>query len=552
MYKNFYLFYQQIEEIKPTLLGALIHEVFTFRKNELIIVAGEPLKYLMMAPDINFPYLLLKAAASIRQPKYHLFAQLSGQHIMDILMVAFDKHVRIETQDFFIDAVFYGVQPNIFLYEKSGSMLASFKNGSPPVNPRQTDACSLLNFSSDRLRRLFKQESVCSVSAFLKNNIAALNARLIDEIIYRSGVNASDKINALSPEAQSRLMGVLNDLHNNLNGNICYLYNQAGQTKTISIFRLSQMETAPDTNWKEFTSRNECWSVFITGISEADNFRKLYLPCRQALEKRREYLEKSIKHLQNMQDMLALKEAAEQKGNLLLANKHRIKPGLSEVELENIFSETLEMIKIKLNPKKSVAENAAQYFTKYKDIDKRKTINDIKQSTFDGELKQVEALYKKLLAIKGYAALVRIYKSLEMMRLIQTAAPRENRNDEHLRFSFNRLILEKEWDIYIGRNGENNDLLTFGFANKWDIWLHAQGVPGSHVIIRLPRKNILPPARVLEQAAQLAAAHSKAQHATTVPVIYTEARYVSRMRKSLPGTVSVKNEKVIFVSPMKL
>ena len=112
-------------------------------------------------------------------------------------------------------------------------------------------------------------------------------------------------------------------------------------------------------------------------------------------------------------------------------------------------------------------------------------------------------------------------------------------------------MLNKDWEIFIGKNAENNEQLTFHFANKWDLWFHAQGVTGSHVILKLKHKNIHVPGSIIEKTAQFAAGYSKAQHSSTVPVIYTEVRYVSRIKNAPKGTVKTQNTNTIFVSPLK-
>ena len=122
----------------------------------------------------------------------------------------------------------------------------------------------------------------------------------------------------------------------------------------------------------------------------------------------------------------------------------------------------------------------------------------------------------------------------------------------HIQTTFKHLILEDNWHVYIGKSGENNDELTFKFANKQDYWFHAQGVPGSHVILKSQHKEQAPPYHILEQAAGIAAANSKAKHSSTVPVIYTQVRYISRIRNAPKGTVNTRNEKTLFVEPLQI
>jgi hypothetical protein len=54
--------------------------------------------------------------------------------------------------------------------------------------------------------------------------------------------------------------------------------------------------------------------------------------------------------------------------------------------------------------------------------------------------------------------------------------------------------------ILVGKSGPGNDRLTWRLARSHDLWLHAQGSPGSHVVVRLNKGKQAPP-RTLREAA---------------------------------------------------
>jgi predicted ribosome quality control (RQC) complex YloA/Tae2 family protein len=92
-------------------------------------------------------------------------------------------------------------------------------------------------------------------------------------------------------------------------------------------------------------------------------------------------------------------------------------------------------------------------------------------------------------------------------------------------------------------------VLTHRFAAPDDVWLHASGASGSHVVLRMHGKSDNPPRDVLEAAAALAARFSKAKHAGTVPVVWTRKRYVRKPRGSPAGLAVCTHEKTVFVKP---
>ena len=99
----------------------------------------------------------------------------------------------------------------------------------------------------------------------------------------------------------------------------------------------------------------------------------------------------------------------------------------------------------------------------------------------------------------------------------------------------------------MGRNdGENDELVRW--ARKNDIWLHAQGVGGSHVVLRPPGKQN-PDHKSLELAAAIAAYYSKAKTSAVVPVVWTRIKYVTKRKGQGPGKVHYTREKLLFVEP---
>lgn len=115
--------------------------------------------------------------------------------------------------------------------------------------------------------------------------------------------------------------------------------------------------------------------------------------------------------------------------------------------------------------------------------------------------------------------------------------------------AFRRYRIDDRWDVWVGRSSTENDQLTHRDSHPRDIWLHAQGVTGSHVILRTGGRPDQVPRHVLERAAALAALHSKARTSALVPVIHTERRYVRKPRRAPAGTAVCLREDNLFVAP---
>ncbi|HLO10238.1 MAG TPA: NFACT RNA binding domain-containing protein, partial [Desulfobacteria bacterium] len=100
--------------------------------------------------------------------------------------------------------------------------------------------------------------------------------------------------------------------------------------------------------------------------------------------------------------------------------------------------------------------------------------------------------------------------------------------------------------ILVGRNNVGNDRIVKELSAPDDMWLHAQGIPGSHVLVKRPAGKEVP-RDVIEEAARLAVLHSKAKGARNVPVFLAEARHVSKFKGAKPGLVRIARYTIISV-----
>ena len=108
-----------------------------------------------------------------------------------------------------------------------------------------------------------------------------------------------------------------------------------------------------------------------------------------------------------------------------------------------------------------------------------------------------------------------------------------------------RYYSPQGFEIVVGRNARQNEQVTFDVAKAEDLWLHARGAPGSHVIIRNGGQPVQP--ETLMMAAQLAAYYSKLRGEKAVTVIFTPKRFISRAPGGHTGQVLVREEETVTV-----
>jgi predicted ribosome quality control (RQC) complex YloA/Tae2 family protein len=113
-----------------------------------------------------------------------------------------------------------------------------------------------------------------------------------------------------------------------------------------------------------------------------------------------------------------------------------------------------------------------------------------------------------------------------------------------------RLIEIDEFEILVGKSARDNDRLTLRIGRPRDLWLHAHGFAGSHVLVRHPDGTDEVPRHVVERAAELAAWHSKARGARgKIAVHVCRCADVSKPRGAPAGQVVLRRYDTVKVYP---
>jgi predicted ribosome quality control (RQC) complex YloA/Tae2 family protein len=102
-------------------------------------------------------------------------------------------------------------------------------------------------------------------------------------------------------------------------------------------------------------------------------------------------------------------------------------------------------------------------------------------------------------------------------------------DDPRAQVKVHEYILPGGWEVLAGRTSRDNDVLSLKIARPNDWWFHVRGMPGSHVVLRVPAGQE-PDRETVHAAAAIAAWHCKKRDARQVPVAATRARNVSKPR----------------------
>ena len=239
------------------------------------------------------------------------------------------------------------------------------------------------------------------------------------------------------------------------------------------------------------------------------------------------------------------RERLRQFGDIVTANLHRIQKGQPMVQAEDFYDENMAMVEIPLSVTLSPQQNAAKY---YKDYARMKNAEkELKNQLSLGqvELSYLKSVLEELDRADTEADLEEIRRELqEGGYLKKDSAQKRMKTAKSQPMRFEST---DGYPIYVGRNNHQNEELTFKLARKDDLWLHAQKVHGSHVIIACAGKQ--PPDNTITQAAQLAAHYAETAGGQNVAVDVTTVKQVKKTPAGKPGMVIYHTYKTVIVNP---
>jgi predicted ribosome quality control (RQC) complex YloA/Tae2 family protein len=237
--------------------------------------------------------------------------------------------------------------------------------------------------------------------------------------------------------------------------------------------------------------------------------------------------------------------------DLLMAYLHSWEPGMQEITLADF--ETGKPVVIALEPDKNAVVNAQLLYKQHQKLKRaRSAVEPLLAETNSeiGYLEQIEAAISQIETYQSsedLEALIEIRDEMVGQKYMENPDQRVGANNEPST-NFRSFRTPSGLEILIGRNNKQNDQLTFRVANDYDLWFHAQEIPGSHILLRLTPGTV-PDEADLQYTANLAAYYSRARQSEQVPVVYTQPKHVYKPKGAKPGIAIYKNERIIWGQP---
>jgi predicted ribosome quality control (RQC) complex YloA/Tae2 family protein len=335
----------------------------------------------------------------------------------------------------------------------------------------------------------------------------------------------------------------------------------------FAAYVLEQYMQVPGVEVRDVVSVNMLLDEYYERAEWRDAVEGLRAPIRKVLQAQIDHCKRKEELLQN--ELASIQEAAlyRLQGELLLAYQHDIQQGQTSVTLHNFFAETNEAgeqeakVTISLDPRFDAVGNANRFFNKYHKLRRAAELVPAQAEQNAAELATVEQLLADLMLAETPQEVALVKAEVQAARYMRGKPPAQKQVKKGKGSKQTKgkpippgggvpLYMQSRdgFTVLIGKNSRQNEEVTFHQATGNDIWLHARGVPGSHVIIKAAGREV--PRSTIEQAARLAAYYSQARSSTSVPVDYTLQRHVRHMKGGGPGMVIYEREKTIYVEPV--
>ncbi len=319
-----------------------------------------------------------------------------------------------------------------------------------------------------------------------------------------------------------------------------YITDGSGTPKQFAFCPLSQYGES-----KEAEGFSQLLDLYYTVRDRSDAIRQKGQATRKTVQNLCSRLTKKLAIQEKELTATFDRERLRQLGDIVTANIGRIVKGQTVLQAEDFYDENMPVIDIPISPILSPQQNAAKFYkdyTRMKNAEKELTrqmalgqqeldylksvLEELNRASSEGELEEI----RQELSAGGY---VKADSGKKRMKQAKMAPMRFESTDG--------------FPIYVGRNNQQNDILTFKSARKDDLWLHAQKVHGSHVIIACAGKPV--PDDTVTQAAQLAAHYAETAGGQNIPVDVTAVKQVKKPPAAKPGMVIYRTYRTVIVNP---
>ncbi|HEY6328355.1 MAG TPA: NFACT RNA binding domain-containing protein, partial [Blastocatellia bacterium] len=240
-------------------------------------------------------------------------------------------------------------------------------------------------------------------------------------------------------------------------------------------------------------------------------------------------------------------------GDLLLANLASLRQARTGAVVTDLFDDAQADIEIEMEEGETPQQAASRYYELYQRARRALRVLEPRAKSIADRAASLEQLSESLKIDPTSTTLSVIERQLglgaEQAKQPQgRKSSKKNKAKSHSLVTGRRFLSTEGYEIIVGKSDRENDAITFRVAGSQDIWLHAADYPGSHVVVRNPRRDAVPFKTIVE-AAEIAAHYSQAKKEKKAAVHYTQKKFVTKPPKAKPGLVRLSSFKTVMVEP---
>ena len=317
-----------------------------------------------------------------------------------------------------------------------------------------------------------------------------------------------------------------------------------GAAREYSFMPLNQY--GPEACNERFDSFSQLLDAFYARRDRLESRRRRSRELTRSVKGAYERLARKLAAQREELAATARREQIRRDAELITANLYRLEKGARSLVCEDYYEEGCPEVTIALDPLKTPQQNAAALYREY---NRKKAAEEHLTVLIASGEKQLEYLA----AVLGEIERAETERDLSDIRreLVATGylkPPRGGMKGERSKPQAPRRFRSSDGlEILVGRSNVQNDELSFKLARRTDLWLHAQRLHGSHVILRTD--GLEPPAGSVAEAASLAAYYSQGREAGKVKVDITQVRHVKKPSGALPGAVLYTEYSTVLATP---
>jgi predicted ribosome quality control (RQC) complex YloA/Tae2 family protein len=452
-----------------------------------------------------------------------------------------------------------GRHSNIILVDDAGRIMESVKRVTPkmsrvrPISPRLAyspppapDRPDPRRLTTDSVRELLvSAPGNQQLQAWLVRTLRGVSPQIAREIAYLSTGDESSTIGDLRADAPAEIARTSRSLFEPLlisKWQPCVYEEEGSGPIAFSAVPLEHLRAiATEISLDSMSAAAERASGGGPEVAGKHDARKRRLI--ESIQSVRERLAARLKSMQEEAERAAGGDRYREWGDLIYAYLWQIQPGDTELAVDDQ--------RIPLDPNLSAKENAQAYFERYRrgrdageQLPERIAATETELAYLDQMTVQIEQA-STFPDIETLQIEWERYRSSSQPNAKGRKTPRRSAPARRMR----PLIDDDGNAVFIGRSGSQNDEVTFSIAGPNDTWLHARGVPGSHVIVRWRNPNAEERPETIEAAARIAAFYSSSRNSGQVEVDVAKRRHVRKIKGAGPGMVTYRNERTIAVRP---